>query len=471
MKSHTKNTPEGKHLGGPVLGGLQNNPVLAKKIKISRPAEIHDNKSIIDTRSGLAWIAVAFFISLIIPNYFFIGSIRLSPLLIILIISLIPLLFMWISGKAGKIRIFDILILGSSLWSVLSLSTIYGFDALQPAGIVFIETFGAYLIGRVSIRSARDMELLLRAFFISILIMAPFAILESVTNNRVYLSIFNIFGPVYDDMIMEPRAGFFRAQVSFEHPILYGVFCASGLSLVFYTSKHGLNRIIKCIVVIIATFCSLSTGALLCLSVQISAFIWGFLFRMYENKWRVLIIIVVLTYIAIDILSNRSPPEVFVSYLTFNVGSAYNRILIWTYGSAEVARHPFFGIGYEDWIRPSWMHGGSVDMFWLLIALRYGIPASLMLAAGSIILMISAGKNHLVDIKTRQIRSGLIIGLIAVFVSIWSVHLWKATFCWMMLLIGCLGWLTETEKTIALEEDAAGSNEGVSTPSKPRTWM
>ena len=71
-----------------------------------------------------------------------------------------------------------------------------------------------------------------------------------------------------------------------------------------------------------------------------------------------------------------------ITYLTFNSGTAYWRLHIWNFGSAEVWRNPLFGIGLNDWARPSWMWTASVDNFWLLTAMRYGIPAFLLLVAG-----------------------------------------------------------------------------------------
>ena len=51
-----------------------------------------------------------------------------------------------------------------------------------------------------------------------------------------------------------------------------------------------------------------------------------------------------------------------MTYFTFSTTSAYNRIIIFEYGSAEVMRNPIFGIGLGDWIRPVWM-SDSMDNF------------------------------------------------------------------------------------------------------------
>jgi hypothetical protein len=42
-------------------------------------------------------------------------------------------------------------------------------------------------------------------------------------------------------------------------------------------------------------------------------------------------------YVAIDVFSTKTPFHVFVNNFTFSRQSAYNRILIFEFGSAEVA--------------------------------------------------------------------------------------------------------------------------------------
>ena len=127
------------------------------------------------------------------------------------------------------------------------------------------------------------------------------------------------------------------------------------------------------------TFTSLSSGPLLSAVLQFGMISWGWITR---NAWWVLVGLVVLGYVAIDLVSNRSPVQVLISYLTFNPANAYWRLHIWNFGSAEVLRHPLFGIGLSDWTRPGWMSTASVDNFWLNTAMRYGFPAFLLLAAG-----------------------------------------------------------------------------------------
>lgn len=425
--------------------------------------------------AGFPVLGVLFVISLVIPNYFSIAGLRLAPFLVLILLAFFPLAIRWMIGGAGRVQLPDFLILGSSLWSVVALFVVHGTERTEAAGIVFLQTFGAYLIGRCAIRSLSDMEKVMKVFVVIVAIFLPFAVYEAFTGTPLYLRLFAAVGTVYSDVNMEPRMGLDRVQGAFEHPILFGIFSASGFAILLMLSDSRGRRAAIAPLIAICTFLSLSTGALLSLVIQIGCLVWGFMFRKNAKRWRILMILVAIGYIGIDILSNRTPFEVFVSYLTFNTGSAYNRVLIWTYGSAEVMRYPVFGIGYNDWERPVWLHSSSFDMFWLLIAMRYGVLASAMLGLACLLLMIRAGQRRDLDRRSANLRTGLVISLVALFTAIWSVHLWNATYCWMMFLVGCLGWLAEKPTPAAAEAGRSpGEEPDPAAPDAPparRSWL
>src|SRR3954466_10503300 len=60
---------------------------------------------------------------------------------------------------------------------------------------------------------------------------------------------------------------------------------------------------------------------------------------------------------------------------------------IWEYGSASVLNNPLFGVGFGDWARASWMTS-SADMFWLVNAMRHGLPAGLLIMSAFLLLFL-----------------------------------------------------------------------------------
>ena len=70
---------------------------------------------------GLPLLGVAFAFSLVLPNYFFLGPLRLAPFLLLLVASFLPLVLLWAGGRAGDVRLPDLMVLGAASWAALSL--------------------------------------------------------------------------------------------------------------------------------------------------------------------------------------------------------------------------------------------------------------------------------------------------------------------------------------------------------------
>lgn len=403
-----------------------------------------------------------------LPIQIYVGPLRLSPYRIFLIAALIPCLIMWLSGRAGKIRAPDVLLIFHALWAFGALLLAHGLaGGVQPGGIYFIEVVTPYLLARCYIRSASDYESIVRMIFVIIAIFIPFVVYESVTGHHVLIRsldiIFDVFAPHY----MEPRWGLSRAFGLFEHPILYGVFCASSLGLVYYALRHERVRIkalLRSAMVIIATFFSLSAGPLVALVAQLGLIAWDRMTRRISYRWRILGILFLVVYIAVDIMSNRTPVEVFISYLTFNAGNSYNRIHIWYYGTAEISRHPLFGIGLNEWQRAFWM-SASMDNFWLVIAVRYGLPALIMYGAAIFLLGNGLRRLQLTDLRMQDYRKGWLVSVCGVAIAASTVHLWNAVFCFFMFILGTIVWMLD-QKSNKLSNASNARNE-ISTTAPP----
>jgi O-antigen ligase len=79
--------------------------------------------------------------------------------------------------------------------------------------------------------------------------------------------------------------------------------------------------------------------------------------RIANLSWRMFLFFTAILYVTVELTSKSGFYSILIRYASLNTGSAYNRILIWQYGTQNIERHPWFGIGYADWDRPDWMHG------------------------------------------------------------------------------------------------------------------
>lgn len=395
-----------------------------------------------DRRPVLVFI---FLILLLVPLNLQFGPLRLTPFRIFLLLVLVPLLIRLFSGGAGRAIPADWLMMAHVAWSALALIVNHGVgQTWQPAGIFIVEGLGAYLLARVLIRSEADFRYFVSRF---LLLMVPFALLglvESTTGNKVFLEIFRPLGNVYYFVYMEQRWGLDRAQGPFAHPILFGMFAATGIGLGFYLiAGRRIGAALRvCAAPLLGVFFSLSSGAFVAVGIQAILMVWDRTTRSIPRRWGLFMGLVTFFYITIDLLSNRSPVTIFISIATFNLAAAWNRVLIWEYGTAEVRRHPIFGIGLDEWERAFWM-STSMDNFWLLIAVRYGLPSLIFLVVAIIWIMRKVGAAGRADPALADAHKAYLITLVGLMVGICTVHLWDAPFVLFMFLIGSGVWMID----------------------------
>ncbi len=419
---------------------------------------VHANESGFDTRTrprapaqgksarGLAIPVVIFLIGLIIPFIIPVGGLRLSVYRIVLLVMTVPLLVMWLRGSAGPKRVADFAFLLLCLWMCISLAVVDSAQtALEAGGIFFCETFGAFMLGRCFVRTEANFRRVTLILFWIVMFLMPFALIEALTGRNLILEIMDDIWSSYGRIAKNPRWGLDRVQATFEHPILFGVFCGSVIGLAYMVLGYGksfLRRIALGLVVMFTAGLSLSAGPLTGMVVQLEMAIWNEVFRNFRNRWKVLAVLTALAYTVIEIGSNRSAPAVFISYFSFNEFSAYMRLHIWNFGTTSIMNHPLFGIGFAEWARPSWM-SSSIDMFWIVFGVRHGIPAMALTLLGFFAVYLPlAFRKNLPD-RTASYRLGAIFTLTAFFLTGWTVHYWNATYALFMFLMGASIWILD----------------------------
>jgi len=386
-----------------------------------------------------------FIFALAMPMQFYLGPTRLSPYRLVLVVTFIPCLMAWLSGSIGRIRLPDILMLLAATWGAAILVCVHGVEqGLQSAGIFVIETFGTFLFARRYIRDVFAFQRMVSSLVLMVLFLLPFAVYENVTGSPILIQLFSKIFSVYSIAGSEPRFGLRRAQGPFEHFILFGVVCSSVFALSFYVFGSGPRRGRRLATgfVAMAVFSSLSAGALLSVVVQTILIVWDKVTVSVARRWGILAAALIAAYFVVDLNSNRSPFTVFISYLTFNADNSYMRVHIWNYGTQSVMQHPIFGIGFKDWERPEWL-GGSIDNFWLVTAVRYGIPGLLFIAGGFLSVCFGLGRLKSLSFNVAQCRKGLIITLCGLALASCTVHLWDAPYVLLLFLLGSGMWMFE----------------------------
>jgi hypothetical protein len=364
----------------------------------------------------------------------------MRPYRVVLLVLFFPLLLRLFSGRAGKVTAFDWLMIGATLWAVLALLVNHEVArVIEPVGVIIIEFLGAYLLARICVRSAEDFRRVVRVLFGIILFLLVFAAIESVTNRPILMQLIQPSMITYQGA----RFGLRRAQTLFAHPIHYGAFVSAGLGLVWYAFRPdagAASRVACALAIGLSTFFSLSTGALLAFVMQCVFIAWELAMRPDPRRWRLFAGLSVAGYIFIDLLSTRSPFHVLVNYATFSSGSAYNRILIWHFGTNNVADNPIFGIGLNPWVKPGWM-SDSVDNFWLLLTMQYGLPFIAMFMGALFLILRRVSRQPLTDPVDRACRAGYLTTFGGVALAGGTVHYWQNMFVFVLFLFGMGIWI------------------------------
>lgn len=428
----------------------------------SSPARPAARSRGIAQRAAAPVLAIVFLLMVASPLTVTLGGTYFTSARLYCFILFVPVIVMWLSDRGGRILTADILLLLYIAWTFVCLIKATGGKDMVYATSQSVEILGSYLLARVTIRSKEDFLAFAKWLTGLILVLLPFAFFEAATRQQPLRDIFSgIPGfNVVRIVDYEKRMGLTRAQVTFEHPILFGTFCAMSFSmgwLALQSASQSLSaRVFRAVGSVGTTFFSLSSGALAVLVIQFAFIGWDWVLRTVRTRWKILTALFAAFYVTVDMLSNRSPITILISTVTFSSGTAWYRMAIWDYGHLEVLRHPIFGMGlFHDYVRPSWMVVSSVDNHWLLMAMRYGFPGILLLVAA---FFWNAIRMMRLDLGQRPdlapIRNAYIFTLIGTFLALSTVNAWGAAQQFVFFFVGAGGWMLAFDQDLS-QKDAA----------------
>lgn len=375
-----------------------------------------------------------------------VGPLVVTSLRLFLMIMFIPLAVQLLMGRSGRIIATDILFFLFIAWSAIALSMNNPSQLIEQTGSVGIEFLGGYLLARAYVRTPEAFLGLCRLLVGIVFFIFPFAVVEALTSRSLLLEILGAIPGLGTAHVGPPdsRLGLDRVQATFAHPIHFGLFCSIVLSLCVVGLKGSMStgrRLSSAVVILAAGFLGLSSAVLSALALQIGLILWSVILGRFWWRWWLLVALICVAYVVVDVLSNRTPIRVFLHYLTFSAHTGYWRLLIFEFGMDNVWANPIFGIGLDDWVRPSWMHTSSVDNFWLLNAMRYGIPAFFFLALGYLLVLGRVMRRDLEgDPVLLQLRRAWVFTFLGLSFVLFTVHVWGNVFSFVFFIFGAGVW-------------------------------
>lgn len=343
-------------------------------------------------------------------------------------------------------RFNDLLVLFGSGWMTVSFVMIYGLGEGFSRGIALsLDVFMPYLIARLAITEFNDLRRLLVVLAPVFLATGFVLLVEAVTERRFVrdaaASIFGSLGSAEfgsgssPQIATDKRYGMLRAMGPFSHPILAGLFFSSLMPLYHFGRIKGWPKMAGLLSGIGAVF-SFSSAAMIGIFVFVLMALYDWIRKVVSFlNWPMFIAAIVAVLITLHTLSENGLISILIRY-TFNPTSGYYRLLIWEYGSLSVEQNPWFGIGFSKFEGLEWM-GDSIDAYWLAIAVRNGLPVSLLLVAATLLAFVgltaAAGRVRGDDQATMI---GLAVVLIMLFVLGFTVSFFGGLLAWFAILLG-----------------------------------
>jgi O-antigen ligase len=272
--------------------------------------------------------------------------------------------------------------------------------------------------------------------------MLPFGLVEFLTTRQPLNDLVDIIADTYrKGRSTRARWGLMRTMVSFEHAILFGLYCSIAFANVFYLYRNSFaKRLMLMPFVAFMTFMSLSSAPFLSIVIQIGMIVWD---KVTRAKWWLLLGLTAAAYVTVDMLSNRTPVTILINYVPFDSATAWTRVIIWDWGTRNVMMNPVLGLGIDaDWVRPHWLTS-SVDNFWLVIAMRFGLPGIVLLLAalGLAIWRVIRARN--LSAGEEDCRTAYMVALVSLLFTLGTVHVWGATSVLVMFFFGAGQWLAQ----------------------------
>ncbi|BDI59502.1 hypothetical protein MACH05_00620 [Qipengyuania nanhaisediminis] len=358
----------------------------------------------------------------------------------------IPAVNRWVRDQP-TFGLADILVLVSCLWTMLAFTYRDGFgNGFVRSAAIFIDTFGAYLIARTSIRSFNDVRVFLILLIPGLAFAGGFFALESVSGRLLVRPTFaSLFGAAVNyeggvaqgalHLLTERRLGLLRAYSTFSYPILGGTILASLLPVYLKSGLRGWPLVAGAMACALSFF-SVSSAAIVGIAMGLGLIFFDkILPSMRPFNWYFVLGIAGAYGLVVNFLLESGVVGV-IGRFTLNPSTAYIRRLQWDYGLQSIEKHPVFGIGFSEYVRADWMTS-AIDAHFLFIGIRDGLITPLALLAAFVVIMATIGKrSRFLARHDRDLLIGINFMLAVLLFASMTVTYFSEANIWFMMALG-----------------------------------
>lgn len=240
------------------------------------------------------------------------------------------------------------------------------------------------------------------------------------------------------------RAGLRRAISTFDHPILYGVFCALAAAIVLFSTTSAVKRLSWACLCLFGGLLSLSSAAVMGMALVMSSYAYDRMLYRWAWRWPLLWTGAGVFLVAVTALTNN-PLSWLLSHATLEPQTGFYRLMIWDAVSAQVWQSPLTGAGFVTF--GYYLLDRTVDSVWLVTSLHYGVPVTILL----IVLNLSA-VLPVPGLRPTEIQRGFTIACMVFLFTGLTVHFWNYMWTFWGVCIGVRASLREWQLLGAQDE-------------------
>lgn len=397
-----------------------------------------------------AWLAL---IGLILPAWeinIYIAGAKFTAGRLGVVLLFIPAIAA-ICQRGRRFVTSDLFALLTAIWILVAAIATGGTSSLSSAGAESLEFIASYLAARAFFTAQGGLDSFVRVLRLLTIVAVTLAAADTATNRWIShdlaASMFGTFPltPVF-------RGDMIRATSTFDHPILFGVFCGLVAAILLFWETNGVRRTLSAGICFVGCVLSQSSAALMCFALVLMAYGYERLMRQIPSRWTLFWSVAGILMAFLFVLSNN-PMGWIISHLTLDPDTGYYRLLIWNAALDRISHSPFTGYAIE--LFNLQILDATVDSIWLVMALRFGIPtiAFLLLANVAACLPVKTSRTKdPTDSYTHRMRLAFTVVLLMFMFTGLTVHFWNYMWIFWGLCLGIRASLREQQQARPVSE-------------------
>ena len=380
-----------------------------------------------------AWISL---IGISFPSIqIFVAGAKFPPGRLAIAFLLGPALFQ-LFRRGARFIISDFFACATAAWMIAAVPS----ETSTYAEIV--EFVGAYWVARAYFFGRPAIEAFLKALKFVVIALIVLAMLDFLSGRAIVLETSAKLFPI-PFFEAQYRASFVRAPSTFDTAELYGTFCAAAVAIFLYSGGSAIRYAIFCS---FGCLLSISSGPLLALVIVLFTFCYDCIMKGRAWRWKVFTFAIAI-FLLVVYFASAHPVSWLVAHLTLDPSTGYWRVAVWDHTTAYLASSPYFGFGFLDFGDPEdFFTHASVDSVWLVVALQFGVPTSVLLLLTVMASLFDVGRRNgtlTYDPYVDRIGTGFTLAIMTLAVVGLTVHYWNALWIFWGLCIGIRGSVTE----------------------------